>query len=184
MRTHVLIALTATICARLPMPGEVLTKTTRIGKTTVHYKVVLPEKYDASKAYPGVLAFSGGPQTMSTVDGAISRNWREQAERRGYIVVIPAAPDDQLFFEEGARVFPEFLTRFLAEYKIQDNKLHIAGVSNGGISAFHIAASYPQYFLSVTGYPGYLPDATPPRVQALAKMCIYMYAGEMDKGWL
>ena len=98
-------------------------------------------------------------------------------------MVIPAAPDDQLFFEEGARVFPEFLTRFLAEYKIQDNKLHIAGVSNGGISAFHIAASYPQYFLSVTGYPGYLPEATPARVQAISKMCIRMYAGELDEGW-
>src|SRR5712692_11101683 len=176
--------ITLFVVASFLLHASVVTKSVRIGKTTVHYKVVLPENFDSTKAYPGVLAFSGGPQTMTTVDGAISRNWREQAERRGYIVVIPGAPDDQLFFEEGARVFPEFLTRFLAEYKIQDNKLHIAGVSNGGISAFHIAASYPQYFLSVTGYPGYLPDATPPRVQALAKMCIYMYAGEMDKGWL
>src|SRR4029077_18909211 len=105
-------------------------------------------------------------------------------ERLGYIVIVPAAPGGQLFFEQGARVFPEFLLKLLADYKIFDNKFHIAGVSNGGLSAFHIASSYPRYFWSVTGLPGFLSDATPARVRALAPMCIYMYAGEMDTVWL
>ena len=126
----------------------------------------------------------GGPQDMITVDNILNRNFRVEAEKRGYIVVAPAAPDGQLFFEDGARVFPEFLDRMLAEYKIRDNKFHTAGMSNGGISAFYIAASYPQYFWSVTGFPGYLPDATPARVNALAKMCIYMHVGELDSGWV
>jgi pimeloyl-ACP methyl ester carboxylesterase len=112
------------------------------------------------------------------------RNWLPEAERRGYIVFIPGAPNGRLFFEEGARVFPEFLDKMLAEYKIRGNKFHIAGMSNGGLSAFHIAASFPQYFLSVTGFPGYLPDPTPARMNALANMCINMYVGEFDSGWL
>ena len=115
---------------------------------------------------------------------SVERNWREQAERLGYIVIVPAAPNGGLFFEGGAKVFPEFLIKVLSDFKILDNKFHIAGVSNGGLSAFHIAASYPQYFWSVTGLPGYLPDATPVRVRALAKVCINMYAGEMDTAWL
>ena len=166
-----------------PLAAEVIEKSKNIAGVTVHYKVVLPSHYDAAKAYPAVLAFGGGPQTMNIVDGAIQRNWRDDAERRGYIVVIPAAPDGQLFFEGGERIFPEFLTKVLADYKIADNKFHIAGQSNGGISAFHVAASYPQYFWSVTGFPGYLPDATPARVGALAKMCINMHVGELDAGW-
>jgi poly(3-hydroxybutyrate) depolymerase len=86
---------------------------------------------------------------MNTVDSVLNRNLRAEAEKRGYIVVAPAAPDGELFFEEGARVFPEFLQMILAEHKIQDNKFHIAGPSNGGIAAFHVAAANPQYFLSV-----------------------------------
>jgi hypothetical protein len=43
---------------------------------------------------------------------------------------------------------------------------------------------YPQYFLSVTGLPGYLPDATPERVQALTKLCIFMHVGELDSDWV
>jgi poly(3-hydroxybutyrate) depolymerase len=162
----------------------VLDKTDNIAGTTVHYKVILPHGFNPAKTYPAVLAFPGGPQTMDTVEGTVERNWREQAERRGYIVIVPAAPNGRLFFEEGDKIFPEFLTKLLGDYKIQDNKFYIAGVSNGGRSAFHIAALYPEYFLSVTSLPGYLLDANPARVHALAKMCIYMFAGEMDMDWL
>src|SRR6516165_2373301 len=83
------------------------------GNTTVHYKVVLPNAYDPAKPYPAILAFGGGPQTMNTVDGVLNRNLRAEAEKRGYIVVAPAAPNDQLFFEDGARIFPEFLKMIL-----------------------------------------------------------------------
>jgi hypothetical protein len=65
---------------------------------------------------------------------------------------------------------------------VQGGKLHVAGPSNGGISAFHIAAMYPQYFRSVTGYPGYLPEEA--RMDALKPMCIFMHVGERDTPWL
>jgi poly(3-hydroxybutyrate) depolymerase len=164
--------------------ADVLDKTEDIAGTTVHYKVVLPKGYDPSKTYPAVLAFGGGPQNREMVEATLERNWRAGAESLGYIVILPIAEDGQLFFEGGARIFPEFLVKLLADYKILDNKFHIAGVSNGGLSAFHIAASYPQYFWSVTGLPGLLNDATPARVRALSKLCINMYAGELDTGWL
>ena len=121
---------------------------------------------------------------MDMVLTTLERNWRPEADRRGYIVVVPAAPNGRMFAGEGSKVFPEFIEHLLREYKIRDNKFHIAGMSNGGRSAFHIAAMYPQYFWSVTGFPGYLPDPTPERVAALAKMCIYMHVGELDTGWL
>src|SRR5213594_1075124 len=105
-----------------PLRAELLEKTKKVGGTTVHYKVVLPSGYDPGKAYPGILALGGGPQTMNTVDSILMRNFREEAEKRGYIVVAPAAPDGQLFFEGGARVVPEFLKMILADYKIQDGK--------------------------------------------------------------
>jgi predicted esterase len=163
--------------------AEVIAKTAKIAGLTVNYKVVLPNPFDPSKAYPAILAFSGGSQAENTVQMDLRRNWREQAERRGYIVVIAAAPDGQLFFEGGERIFPEFLRQILSQYKILDNKFHVAGPSNGGISAFHVAALYPQMFWSVTGFPGYLPDATPANIKALSKLCIFMFAGEQDRDW-
>ena len=169
------------ILATPSVQGELLEKTKIVGTTIVWYKVVLPNGYDPAKAYPAILAFGGGPQTMNTVDTVLNRNFRAEAEKRGYIVVAPAAPGDQLFFGGGARIFPEFLKMILADYKIQDGKFHIAGPSNGGIAAFHVAASNPQYFLSVTAFPGYMWEPSMAKLQAISKMCVFMYVGENDQ---
>jgi len=177
----ILEAVALVVFATPTLRAEVLEKTKKIAGTTVHYKVVLPSGYDAAKAYPAILALGGGPQTMNTVESVLSRNFRSEAEKRGYIVVAPAAPDDQLFFEEGARIFPDFLKDILTEYKIQDGKFHIAGPSNGGIAAFHVAATNPQYFLSVTAFPGYMWEPSQAKLQAISKMCVFMYVGELDQ---
>jgi poly(3-hydroxybutyrate) depolymerase len=167
--------------AASPARAEVLEKSKQVAHVAVQYKVVLPAGYDPAKAYPGIIVFGGGPQTMTTVDGTLMRNFREQAEKRGYIVVAPAAPNGDLFFEEGARIFPEFLKMILAEYKIEGGKFHIAGPSNGGIAAFHVAAANPLYFASVTAFPGYMWQPTAAKLQAISKMCVFMYVGENDE---
>src|SRR6202521_3181849 len=174
-------AVVVAMFATQPVKAELLEKTKKVAGTTVHYKVVLPSGYDPAKTYPAILAFGGGPQTMNTVDSVLDRNLRAEAEKRGYIVVAPAAPDDELFFEDGARIFPEFLKLILADYKIQDNKFHVAGPSNGGIASFHIAAANPQYFLSVTAFPGYMWQPSAARLEAISKMCVFMYVGELDQ---
>src|SRR4051812_8752227 len=176
------VALAASIMlSAQPVRAELLDLTKKVAGTTVHYKVVLPTGYDAAKAYPAILAFGGGPQTMNSVDSVLTRNLRAEAEKRGYLVFGVAAPDGQLFFEGGERIIPDFLKMVLADYKIQDGKFHIAGPSNGGIASFHVAAAYPQYFLSVTAFPGYMWEPTPAKLQAISKMCVFMYVGENDE---
>jgi poly(3-hydroxybutyrate) depolymerase len=183
MNKHALIAFVAacTVVLVRPAHAELRDMTKKVSGTTVHYKVVLPNGYDPAKAYPAIVAIGGGPQTMNTVDGVLMRNFRAEAERRGYIVVAPAAPDGELFFEGGARVVPEFLRMVLSDYKIQGGKFHIAGPSNGGIAAFHLAAASPQYFLSVTAFPGYMWQPTAAKLEAISKMCVFMYVGELDE---
>jgi poly(3-hydroxybutyrate) depolymerase len=168
-------------CAAAPARAEVQEKSAQVAGRTVRYKVVLPAGYDPAKAYPGILAFGGGPQTMATVDGVLSRNLRNEAEKRGYIVIAPAAPNGELFFEDGARIVPEFLKMILAGYKIEGGRFHVAGPSNGGIAAFHVAAANPEYFVSVTAFPGYMWQPTQAKLQAISKMCVFMYVGETDR---
>ena len=167
-----------------PAIAEILTRNEQIAGTTLYYKVILPKDYDAAKEYPAVIAFPGGAQTMPMVDGMIARNLKLQADKNGYIVAVLSAPAAGRFYEGGAVVFPSFLDKLLADYKIRGGKFHIAGISNGGLSSFHIAASYPQYFWSVTGFPGYLLDATDERVNALRDMCLNMHVGQLDAQWL
>jgi poly(3-hydroxybutyrate) depolymerase len=179
---QLIAAVTVSVVAfALPARAEVQEKTTTVRGFAVHYKVVLPNGYDPTKTYSAIIALGGGPQTMNTVDGVLNRNLRAEAEKRGYIVVAPAAPDGQLFFEGGDRIFPDFLKQILSAYKIEGGQFHIAGPSNGGIAAMHVAAAHPQYFRSVTAFPGYLWEPTPAKLQALSKICVFMYVGEHDE---
>jgi poly(3-hydroxybutyrate) depolymerase len=166
--------------AAAPAAADVRELTARIAGTAVRYKVVLPAGYDPARPYPAVLVFGGGPQTMNTVERTLENNFRAEAERRGYIVIAPAAPDGALFFQEGARIFPEFLRVLLAAYRIRDGKFHVAGPSNGGIAALHVAAAHPQYFLSATAFPGYMWQPTEAKLLAVSKMCVFLYVGEHD----
>jgi hypothetical protein len=117
---------------------------------------------------------------MNTIDGALARNFQAAAEARGYIVIGPAAPDGDLFFYDGDRIFPEFLDNLLAAHRIEGGKFHAAGPSNGGIAAMHVAAKHPQYFLSATAFPGYLWQPTEAKLQKLDGICVYLYIGEND----
>jgi predicted peptidase len=180
LATVVIVVLLATA----PLSAKVFDKTAEIAGMPLHYKIALPNNYDPQKTYPAILAFPPGSQTMDMVLTTLTQNWLPEYDKRGYIVIIPAAPLGRAFVGDGAKVFPEFLDQLLHEYKIRDSKFHVAGMSNGGRSAFHIAAMYPRYFWSVTGLPGFLPNPTPERVAALANMCIYMHVGEFDTGWV
>jgi poly(3-hydroxybutyrate) depolymerase len=163
--------------------AAITSKSDRFAGTTVEYKLLLPPGYDAAKAYPVVLVFTGGGQGIEAAENTLKVDWQGEAEKRGYIVVSPAAPDGQLFFQDGDKVFPAFLDMIRKTWKVQ-GKIHIAGHSNGGLSAFHIAAKYPAYFSTVTGYPGLYqdnPEADWPA--SLKGMCLYMHAGDMDPEW-
>jgi predicted peptidase len=177
----VVAAVVCVVTVAAPLHAEVRELTKAVAGTTVRYKVVLPTGYNPAKTYPGVLVFGGGPQTMNTVDTTLARNFRTEAEKRGYIVVAPAAPDRDLFFDSGARIFPDFLKMILADYNVEGAKFHIAGPSNGGIATFHVAAAHPQYFASVTAFPGYMWQPSEAKLEAISKMCVFMYVGEFDE---
>lgn len=161
--------------------AEVTERIMRVSGTTVSYKLVLPSGYDSAQTYPAILVFGGGPQTMGTVEGTLARNFQAEAEQRGYIVIGPAAPDGDLFFYDGDRIFPEFLDNLLAAHKIEGGKFHAAGPSNGGIAAMHVAAKHPQYFASATAFPGYLWQPTDAKLRSLEGICVYLYIGEHDE---
>jgi poly(3-hydroxybutyrate) depolymerase len=164
-----------------PASGELVERAGTFGGLQVTYKVVLPAGYEPTRAYPVILVFTGGAQQLRGAESTLITDWREEAERRGYVVVSPGTPNGSLFFEDADRIFPEFLDQLVRDYKARGGKLHVAGHSNGGISAFHVAAKFPSYFTTVTGYPGLL-EGQPAAV--LKPLCLYMHVGDRDTGWL
>ena len=151
--------------------------------TPLEYGVVLPDGYVAGESYPVLLAFPPGPQTKAMVVAG-NGYWGAEAQKRGWVVVSPIAPGGTLFFQGAEQYLPEFLERIAALYPPQGGKLHLAGVSNGGISSFRIATIMPEQFASITAVPGFPQTADFEQLGKLVEIPIAMFVGENDTSWV
>lgn len=152
--------------------------------TEIEYALVLPADFRDDKTYPAILAFPGGRQNLESVRGSLSRFWEREAEKRGYIVFSPAAPPGKPFYKNGADLIPEFLQRQLADFGIEGGKFHVAGLSNGGVSAFVVATRYPELFHSLTALAGFpVEQADFERLDRLQNIAIAMFVGAADQYW-
>ena len=152
--------------------------------TKLKYALDLPPGFDADKTYPVLLALPPGGQNRRMIEWAHESYWGTEAAKRSFIVVAPIAPYRKFFFDGGEVYLPELLDHMLGAYKVESGKFHVAGVSNGGLSAFRAALSFPEKFRSVTvlaGYPPGLKSNT--ELEALSQIRVSMFVGADDTPW-
>lgn len=151
----------------------------------LRYALSLPNDFDPARTYPVLLAFPPGPQTEPMVDAGFGRYWGPQASRRGWIVVSPAAPGGQILHRGGDALIPALLDQIASEFQIEGGKFHIAGWSNGGRTAFHVALRHPALVQSLVVLPGGPPtEADIDRLGSLDGIPVRMFAGGRDTEWV
>ncbi len=154
------------------------------GGQTLTYALVLPTGFKPDSTYPVLLALPPGDQGRAAVERGLKLYWKDAAAR-GWVVVSPAAPAGRLFYQGSETLIPGLLKQVRQEVKAEGGKVHLAGPSNGGLSAFRIAVEYPQRFHSLIALPGYPP--TPEdfdRLDRLAGLRVGLFVGEEDVRWL
>ncbi len=149
------------------------------------YALGLPGNFDPAKPYPLLLALPPGRQDREMVAASMRRYWGKQATRRGWIVVSPVAPDGKLFFRGGESTLPALMRQLRIDFKIEGNRFHLAGSSNGGRSAFRLATRFPYQFQTLTVLPGYPPEPEDAALLAnLRNLSVRMFAGGEDRHWV
>jgi len=149
---------------------------------TVEYQLHLPDGYDASKAYPAVLALPPGNQDRSMVD-AIVTPWGDDWRADGWIVVSPAAPAGASYYGQAAALLPELLDHVAARHPIEGDKFHLLGISNGGRSAFQVGLTTPERFAAIVVIPGVPVGDGWDRLEQLTGMSVTLVVGGEDGGW-
>jgi dipeptidyl aminopeptidase/acylaminoacyl peptidase len=153
---------------------------------TLEFALVLPEYLAADRNYPILLALPPGEQARYQVEWAIQKYWIKQSILRNWIVVSPVAPSGT-YFHTGAEIYiPALMDTIQQRYHVEGNKFHLAGISNGGISAFHIALLYTDRVQSLTVFPG-VPANTADYalLSRLVNIPVTMYVGALDdSSWI
>jgi len=189
MTTHLvplLLAFPSAVQVAPPEPPPIEWRTLALEDgAELEYALQLPSDFDPRASYPTLFALPPGSQTKALVERGFELYWSSEAARHGWIVVSPAAPSGRVLHEEPVASQAERLADALrAELPIERDRYHLAGVSNGGRSAFHLAARAPERWLTLTVLPG-LPSGAfdRDRLAALRALPIALYGGAADEGW-
>ncbi len=154
--------------------------------TVIDYILVVPPNRQVGKPGKVLLAFPPGGQDLDVTQKLVEQKWRPEALVRDWVVVSPAAPSTGLYFSDAsARLVPELLDTIAAKFPPEGGRFDLAGVSNGGLSAFRAALSFPDRFRSLVVFPGYSPDGgNDPKLSKLRDIGVSLFVGGDDSGWL
>ncbi len=152
--------------------------------TRIDYGLILPAGFDPAVSYPVLVAFPPGDQSIDLAASVAATTYLPEALDRSWVVVTPAAPGGTLFFE-GSESYVDELLATLGWLRPEGGRYHLAGISNGGRSAFAVALLDPGSFASMAVFPGY--PASPSDRNGLAALTgipIAMFVGGDDPEWL
>src|SRR5262249_16974757 len=150
--------------------------------TKLDYTLVLPASFDPAKTYPVLLALPPGGQDQETTDAVVDRVWKAEATKRGWVVVSPVAPGALFSDPASAKYIPELVEQMQARCHAEGGKVHLAGVSNGGLSAFRAALDNPRTYFDLLTFPGMPPEQSDD-VAKLKDLPTADWVGELDSGW-
>ncbi len=152
--------------------------------TDLTYAIAVPDGFRPDNTYPLLLAFPPGSQDRAMVDAGLASYWEAEGAARGFIVVSPETPGG-LFFRDAARHIPPLFDHLLTSFRVRDGRLDVAGVSNGGLSAFRAALDHPDQVRSLTVVPGFPPaEQDFANLAALDGINVSLFVGAEDRGWI
>ena len=123
---------------------------------TLRYAFIVPQTYDASRRYPVEFLLHGGVGRPAW--GEEEEFWRggyESLASEDRITVVPAAWRDAVWWqEEQARNLPAILRELKRDYNVDDNRVTLTGVSDGGTGAYFFAFKQPTPWAAFLPYIG------------------------------
>ncbi len=155
------------------------------------YGVVVPDSYDPEVSYPVEFLLHGGvarPEWGPGVDWWRSGYANLQQEDR--IFVVPAAWRDAFWWHDNqADNLPAVLREVKRLYNVDDNRVSMTGISDGGTGAYFFAFKQPSEwasFMPYIGHPGVLRNPAGGvnyrlYFENLTAKPLYIVNGELDR---
>lgn len=130
-----------------------------------------------------LLAIPPGDQSTEMVHEAYDA-WMPHLVKKGWVIACPVAPKGKLFFQGSERLIPGLLDELQKRFKPHMQKVHLLGISNGGISAFRLATLNSSIFHSITVIPGWPKPADITRIGNIRNIPVHFIVGADDEWWL
>jgi poly(3-hydroxybutyrate) depolymerase len=164
---------------RLDVAGEIMP-----------YHMYVPSNYDGTRAYPLIIALHGLGGTEDSFFDNYEKAFPPLAERHGYIVAAPlgyrvdgsygwglgpapADPATRRTQERSEADVMEVLRIVRQQYKIDENRIYLAGHSMGAIGTWRIAPKYPEIWAAIATFSGSGQPATLERIKHVPEFVVH-----------
>ncbi len=140
-----------------PPRGELteLAYITRNDRTVQPYYVHIPEEYDDSRDWPLIVFLHGYVPSITMIDPwVLSDEVCKIAEDNGAILVIPYGRRNTDFQGVGEVDVFRVIEEMKRRYSIDEDRIHLSGVSMGGMGTWTIALRHPGVFAGITPISG------------------------------
>lgn len=129
--------------------------------TVFPYVILVPEAYDPANSYPVEFMLHGGVGRPRPEEGeSFWRGGYDNLMRDDRLVVVPLAWNEAIWWQSAqAENLVEILRAVRQDYHIDDNRVTLTGVSDGGTGAWFFAFKQPSEwaaFLPYIAHPGVL----------------------------
>ena len=120
----------------------------------VPYKVLLPNNFDKSKTYKGLVAFPPGNFGPASADWLIENLFNNQANN-DWVITVVLAPEDGLINHPSHHALNDLMKHIRKQYQIAGNKFHFLGYHGGGQPAATYSQMSKSYINGVTTIGAY-----------------------------
>ena len=135
-------------------------KTVVIGDRKMDYVVYVPRGYDVGKKWPAIVFLHGsgesGTDGQKQIAQGIGTNILWNADRWPCIVMMPQKPSEKLQWEDVDDLVMKMLGETRKEYVIDEGRIALTGLSQGGHGTWSIGAAHPEVWCALAPICGYV----------------------------
>jgi len=176
-----LMASAAALLGAAPAESGFLDKTIDYNGAPVKYVVYVPKEYSPEKPSAAILFLHGsgeqGDDGKKQAEVGLGSAIRMAEDKWNYIVMFPQKPKGRGGFGEHEKLILDIIEKTKKEYKIDEKKLYITGLSMGGMGTWSLICKYPTMFAAAAPVCG---RGNPEEAAKIKDLPIWNFHGDKD----
>jgi predicted peptidase len=180
MKTAMILVLAALVGAA-PQESGFLDKTIEYNGASVKYVVFVPKGYNAEKPHPTILFLHGsgeqGEDGKKQATQGLGNAIKLAEDKWNYIVMFPQKPPGRGGFGEHEKLILDIVEKTKKEYKVDEKRLYITGLSMGGYGTWSLTCKYPTMFAAAAPICG---GGNPAEAAKIKDLPIWNFHGDKD----
>jgi predicted peptidase len=180
MKTAAILTLLA-LTGAAPRESGFLDKTIDTNGAAVKYIVYVPKGYSSEKPHPTILFLHGsgeqGDDGKKQATQGLGNAIKLAEDKWNFIVIFPQKPPGKGGFAEHEKLILDIVEKTKKEYKVDDKRFYITGLSMGGYGTWMLACKYPTMFAAAAPICG---GGNPADAAKIKDLPIWNFHGDKD----